>query len=107
MMLAWPMMAMGWAIDLLKRGNASINRLNDIFAVEPKDGTQKEERDHELKGDIKFSGISFSYGSTPALRNVNLHIPHGATLGITGLMGSGKTTLMKLLMKIHEAESGK
>jgi len=106
MMLAWPMMAMGWAIDLLKRGNASINRLNDIFAVEQKDDTRTEEKDYELKGDIRFSGVSFSYGSTPALREVSLHIPCGTTLGITGLVGSGKTTLMKLLMKIHETEPG-
>jgi len=106
MMLAWPMMAMGWAIDLLKRGNASINRLNDIFAVEQKDDTRAGEKDYELKGDIRFSGVSFSYGSTPALREVNLRIPCGTTLGITGLVGSGKTTLMKLLMKIHETEPG-
>ena len=106
MMLAWPMMAMGWAIDLLKRGNASINRLNDIFAVGQKDDTQEGEKDYELKGDIRFSGVSFSYGSTPALREVSLHIPCGTTLGITGLVGSGKTTLMKLLMKIHETEPG-
>ena len=100
------MMAMGWAIDLLKRGSASINRLNDIFAVTAKDETRAGEKDYELKGDIRFSGVSFSYGSIPALHNVNLHIPCGATLGITGLVGSGKTTLMKLLMKIHETESG-
>ena len=106
MMLTWPMMAMGWAVDLVKRGNASINRLNDIFAVEPKDAAETQEKNYELKGDIKFSGICFSYGSSPALRDVNLHIPRGGTLGITGLMGSGKTTLMKLLMKIHHAESG-
>ena len=106
MMLAWPMMAMGWAIDLLKRGNASINRLNNIFAVEQKDDTRAGEKDYELKGDIRFSGVSFSYGSTLALREVNLHIPCGTTLGITGLVGSGKTTLMKLLMKIHETEPG-
>lgn len=106
MMLAWPMMAMGWAIDLLKRGNASINRLNDIFAVESKDAAREGEKDYELKGDIKFSGVSFAYDSTPALRNVDLYIPCGTTLGITGLVGSGKTTLMKLLMKIHKAESG-
>ena len=106
MMLAWPMMAMGWAIDLLKRGNASINRLNEIFAVEQKDEARAGEKDYELKGDIKFSGVSFSYGSAPALCDVDLHIPRGTTLGITGLVGSGKTTLMKLLMKIHETEPG-
>ena len=106
-MLAWPMMAMGWAIDLLKRGNASINRLNKIFAVETKETARAEEEDYELRGDIRFSGVSFSYGTSPALSGVNLHIPHGATLGITGLVGSGKTTLMKLLMKIHEPGTGR
>lgn len=106
MMLAWPMMAMGWAIDLLKRGTASINRLNDIFAIEEGDETRAGEKDCELKGDIRFSGVSFSYGSAPALREVSLRIPRGATLGITGLVGSGKTTLMKLLMKIHETGPG-
>lgn len=106
MMLAWPMMAMGWAIDLLKRGSASINRLNDIFAIEEGDETRAGEKDCELKGDIRFSGVSFSYGSAPALREVSLRIPRGATLGITGLVGSGKTTLMKLLMKIHETGPG-
>ena len=105
-MLTWPMMAMGWAVDLLKRGNASINRLNDIFAVESKDAARAGEKDYQLKGDIRFSGVSFSYGPTPALCDVNLHVPRGETLGITGLMGSGKTTLMKLLMKIHEPDSG-
>ena len=105
-MLAWPMMAMGWAIDLLKRGNASINRLNKIFAIETKEAARAEEKDYELRGDIRFSGVSFSYGTSPALSGVNLHIPHGATLGITGLVGSGKTTLMKLLMKIHEPGTG-
>ena len=105
-MLAWPMMAMGWAIDLLKRGNASINRLNKIFAIETKETARAEEKDYELRGDIRFSGVSFSYGTSPALSGVNLHIPHGATLGITGLVGSGKTTLMKLLMKIHEPGTG-
>ena len=105
-MLAWPMMAMGWAIDLLKRGNASINRLNKIFAVETKETARAEEKDYELRGDIRFSRVSFSYGTSPALSGVNLHIPHGTTLGITGLVGSGKTTLMKLLMKIHEPGTG-
>lgn len=107
-MLTWPMMAMGWAVDLLKRGNASIKRLNEIFAVvEETEEQDSRERDLELRGDVRFSELSFSYGPRPALRDVSLDVPKGTSLGVTGLMGSGKTTLMKLLMKINRPPDGR
>lgn len=107
-MLTWPMMAMGWAVDLLKRGNASIKRLNEIFAVvEETDEQDSREEYLELRGDVRFSGLSFSYGPRPALRDVSLDVPKGTSLGITGLMGSGKTTLVKLLMKINRPPDGR
>lgn len=106
-MLTWPMMAMGWAVDLLKRGNASIKRLNEIFAVEETETEDSRERDIALRGDVRFSGLSFSYGPQPALRGVSLDVPKGTSLGVTGLMGSGKTTLMKLLMKINRPPDGR
>lgn len=106
-MLTWPMMAMGWAVDLVKRGNASIKRLNEIFAVEEAEDGDPREEDRALRGEIRFSGLSFSYGERPVLRDVSLHVPPGTTLGITGLTGSGKTTLMKLLMKINRPPDGR
>ena len=106
-MLTWPMMAMGWAVDLVKRGNASIKRLNEIFAVEEAEDGDPREEDCALRGEIRFSGLSFSYGERPVLRDVSLHVPPGTTLGITGLTGSGKTTLMKLLMKINRPPDGR
>lgn len=106
-MLTWPMMAMGWAVDLVKRGNASIKRLNEIFAVEEAEDGDPREEDRELRGEIRFSGLSFSYGERRVLRDVDLHVPLGTTLGITGLVGSGKTTLMKLLMKINRPPDGR
>ena len=107
-MLTWPMMAMGWAVDLLKRGNASIKRLNEIFAVvEETEEQDSREEDLELRGDVRFSGLSFSYGPRPVLRDVSLDVPKGTSLGVTGLMGSGKTTLMKLLMKINRPPDGR
>lgn len=106
-MLTWPMMAMGWAVDLVKRGNASIKRLNEIFAVEEAEDGDPREEDRALRGEIRFSGLSFSYGERPVLRDVDLRVPLGTTLGITGLVGSGKTTLMKLLMKINRPPDGR
>ena len=107
-MLTWPMMAMGWAVDLLKRGNASIKRLNEIFAVvEETEEQDSREEDLELRGDVRFSELSFSYGPRPALRDLSLDVPKGTSLGVTGLMGSGKTTLMKLLMKINRPPDGR
>ena len=107
-MLTWPMMAMGWAVDLLKRGNASIKRLNEIFAVvEETEEQDSREEDLALRGDVRFSELSFSYGPRPALRDVSLDVPKGTSLGVTGLMGSGKTTLMKLLMKINRPPDGR
>ena len=106
-MLTWPMMAMGWAVDLVKRGNASIKRLNEIFAAEEAEDGDPREEDRALRGEIGFSGLSFSYGERPVLRDVDLSVPLGTTLGITGLVGSGKTTLMKLLMKINRPPDGR
>lgn len=103
-MLTWPMMAMGWSVDIMKRGNASINRLNKIFAVQPKKENYHSDYDHPVSGDIKFNNLSFSYNGKPALRDINLEIPKGSSLGITGTTGSGKTTLINLLMKVYDVD---
>ncbi|NIQ12910.1 MAG: ATP-binding cassette domain-containing protein [Candidatus Dadabacteria bacterium] len=104
-MLAWPMMAMGWAVDIMKRGNASINRLNAIFKEKP----DYDEDDHKLylplSGDIRFKNLTFSYNGNNVLNNINLEIPKGTSLGITGTTGAGKTTLVNLLMKINKVKN--
>ncbi len=105
-MLTWPMMAMGWSIDIMKRGNASINRLNEIFKIEPIREVDNGKYDHPLSGEIKFKNVSFSYNGDESLRNINLKIPKGTSLGVTGTTGSGKTTLISLLMKIYKPDSG-
>ncbi len=103
-MLTWPMMAMGWSVDIMKRGNASINRLNKIFKIIPRTEKIENQVDSPVSGSISVKNLSFSYNGTPVLENINLEIPKGSSLGITGTTGSGKTTLMSLLMKIYEAE---
>ena len=103
-MLTWPMMAMGWAVDLIKRGNASINRINDVLGTEPMKTDSREEVEIEVRGDIEFRNVKFSYNGNRVLKGVSLSIPKGTAFGITGGTASGKTTLVELLMRVIETD---
>lgn len=106
-MLTWPMMAMGWSVDIMKRGKASINRLNSIFAINPESSESYRTFNKPVFGDIEIRNLNFSYDSASILRDINLDIPKSSKLGITGTTGAGKTTLLNLLMKVYEPERGK
>ncbi len=101
-MLTWPMMAMGWAVDIIKRGNASLNRINDILQVKPQTLAESGTLDISIRGDIELRDLSFSYNGRKALRNVSLKIPAGTAVGFTGATGSGKSTLFHLLTRVEE-----
>jgi ATP-binding cassette subfamily B multidrug efflux pump len=100
-MLTWPMIAMGWAYDIIKRGNASIKRINEVLLTKPKtDDPHSVELD--IEGNIEFRNLSFSYNGTRALNGLTLSIVKGKAFGITGGTASGKSTLLRLLMRIEE-----
>jgi len=101
-MLTWPMMAMGWAVDIIKRGNASLNRINAVLANKPKAQSEPDAIELDIEGNIEFRDLSFSYNGTNALSNVSLKIPIGQAIGITGATGAGKSTLFHLLTRIEE-----
>jgi len=101
-MLTWPMMAMGWAVDIIKRGNASLNRINDILQVKPQSPAESGTLDIRIRGDIELRDLSFSYNGRKALRNVSLKIQAGTAVGFTGATGSGKSTLFHLLTRVEE-----
>ena len=112
-MLTWPMVAMGWAVDIIKRGNASIKRVNEILLTRPEIADSQDSVDIEIKGKIEFRDLSFTYPirrgtvhRAPTLNSITLAIPEGTSLGITGGTASGKSTLLKLLMKILEPSEG-
>ncbi len=105
-MLTWPMMAMGWAVDIIKRGNASLNRINDILLETPQSVTETGTRDVDIKGDVEFRNLSFSYNGKRVLKDVSLKIPRGSAVGITGATGSGKSTLFQLLTRVEEPPFG-
>ncbi len=112
-MLTWPMVAMGWAVDIIKRGSASLKRVNEILLTMPDVGDAPDSIDVSVDGRIEFRNVNFSYPDgggtehrTPTLSNLTLDVPRGTALGITGSTASGKSTLLKLLMRIIEPAEG-
>ncbi|HEX7958953.1 MAG TPA: ABC transporter transmembrane domain-containing protein, partial [Terriglobales bacterium] len=107
--LTWPIIALGWVVNLFYRGTASMGRINEILVEKP-EITDSEAtpslRSAELRGDIEFRNLNFAYGERPVLRNVNLKIPAGTSLAIVGPTGSGKSTLVSLIPRIYDATRG-
>ncbi len=108
--LIWPMIALGWVINLVQQSEASMKRLNKIFA-EPYEIEDSELTDHSiktLKGDIEFRNVSFRYDDVHPyiLKNINLSIPKGSTLAIMGYTGTGKTSLINLIPRLYDCTEG-
>ncbi len=111
-LLTWPMMAIGRVVNILQRGSASMARLNEIFRTEPEifDLPNIVNNEiHTIKGDIQIKNLSYSYPQTNTyvLKDINIHIPQGNTLAIVGRTGSGKTTLVNLLLRLFDIDNGK
>lgn len=107
--LVWPMMAIGWVINNLQRGFASLERIEEILSIKPEIYDDEIEDDVSLDGDIVIKDLSFYYRNSkvPALKNINLVIEKGETLGIVGRTGSGKSTLINLLVRLYNVEDKK
>ena len=105
--LAWPMIALGWVVNLLERGRASMLRLNFILDTEPevRDGSAVQD-DFEVQGELEFRNLNFAYNGTPVLKNISLKIPRGKTVAIVGATGSGKSTLVQLIPRLYNAPPG-
>jgi ATP-binding cassette subfamily B protein len=105
--LAWPMIALGWVVNLGQRGVASLDRLFEIFHETPDIREPDNPVDvGEVRGEIEFRGLTFAYAEQPTLRSIDLRIPAGKTLAIVGPTGSGKSTLVSLIPRIHEVPAG-
>ena len=122
--LTWPVISLGWVINIFQRGTASMARIESILAEKPEitdDGVPAHYVPTEVFGEIEFRDLTFHYGQTllaaekgqglshgdeAVLRNVNLRIPAGTSLAIVGPTGSGKSTLVSLIPRIYDAAPG-
>src|SRR5438067_10403531 len=105
--LTWPVIALGWVINIFQRGTASMIRINEILVEKPaiQDAPEVRPQD-EFRGAIEFRDLDFGYNGTKVLKDVNLRIPEGTSLAIVGPTGSGKTTLVNLIPRVYDAEHG-
>jgi len=108
--LIWPMIAFGWVTNIIQQGEASMKRLNKIFAepYEIEDSPETDFSIKEIKGDVEFRNVSFRYRENlpNVLNNINLKIPRNSTLAIMGYTGSGKTTFVNLMPRLYDCTSG-
>jgi len=156
-MLTWPMIALGWVINIVERGSASAGRMNQIFDTQAEifdesvkvrvtesaptkvpsiegvalsdsgreapgwvtppihhkppqgaDGPRPSQEgiSRQIQGEIDIRNLSFAYNGQAVLKNINLRIPLGATYAIVGETGSGKSTLVSLLARVHDVTEG-
>ena len=103
--MIWPLIALGWVINLFQRGMASMKRLHDVWSVEP-EVDPSEAVAVQPRGDLELRDLTFTYTNRAVLRDINLTVQHGETVGIVGRTGSGKSTLLALLTRTFEPPPG-
>ena len=108
-MLNWPMVALGWVINLVQRGTASLRRLTEILDERPSVITRPGAvRPARGRGAVAFRSLTFTYPGAirPALRELCIDVPAGSTLALVGRTGSGKSTAMALLPRVFDPPVG-
>jgi ATP-binding cassette, subfamily B, multidrug efflux pump len=104
--LIWPLIALGYVVNLYQRGTASLKRMNSIFAVQPAIADPPELKEKPpIAGEIEFRNLTFRYHSNdePVLHDINLTIPAGQVVAFVGRTGSGKSTLVNLIARVVDA----
>ncbi|WP_291561365.1 MULTISPECIES: ABC transporter ATP-binding protein [unclassified Clostridium] len=106
-LLIWPMRMLGWLTNMLSQTKASQKKIDAILAIEPE---VKNSEDaivlEDIKGDISFENVIFKYKEKPVLRGINLDIKAGSTVAIMGATGSGKSSLISLLLRNYDVMEG-
>ncbi|HEM4557022.1 TPA: ATP-binding cassette domain-containing protein [Streptococcus suis] len=105
-LLVWPLMAIGFLVNISQRGDVSYNRIQTLLSI----SSEVIETDQPLSapsnGEIVYEISEFAYDNLPVLQNIQFHIEKGQTIGLVGPTGSGKTSLLKLLMREYDVTQG-
>ncbi|MBY4975423.1 ABC transporter ATP-binding protein [Streptococcus suis] len=105
-LLVWPLMAIGFLVNISQRGDVSYNRIQTLLSI----SSEVIETDQSLpapsNGEIVYEISEFAYDNLPVLQNIQFHIEKGQTIGLVGPTGSGKTSLLKLLMREYDVTNG-
>jgi ATP-binding cassette subfamily B protein len=105
--LVWPMIALGWVVNLMQRGGASLSRINQILDETPTVAAPPAPVPMgAVRGEIQFRGVAMDYGNGRALDGIDLCIPAGATISVVGHTGSGKSTLASLVPRLMDPTAG-
>jgi len=106
-MLVWPMIAMGWVINLMQRGTASLERIREMLDMPPAiaapDGALRPD---SLRGEIEFRGVRLQYAAGEALRGIDLTVRAGEIVALVGHTGCGKTSLANLVPRLMDPTAG-
>jgi ATP-binding cassette subfamily B protein len=106
-MLVWPMIALGWVVNLMQRGSASLERIWELLEQKPAVAAPAEPAPlTHMRGEIEFRDVSMEYPTGTALSHVSLRLPAGATVAIVGHTGSGKSTLVQMIPRMLDPTSG-
>lgn len=108
-LLIWPMMSFGWIMNIVQRGSASLDRINVILTAIPDIKDNDPLPIGSIEGHIEFENVSFSYNKKqePVLKDININLEPGRTLAIIGETGSGKTSLVNLILRLYDISGGK
>lgn len=106
-MLVWPVASLGWVSSLVQEAEASQKRINEFLKIEP-DIKNENNISMQFDGEIEFKNVSLTYEDTniKALDNVSFEVKKGETLAIIGRTGSGKSTILSLISRLHDPTSG-
>jgi ATP-binding cassette subfamily B protein len=104
--LTFPIIALGYVINLFQRGTASLGRINEMLVERSEIADSPGAHDLPIAGEIEFRNLTFCYNGKPVLDGLDLKIPAGSSLALVGPTGSGKTTLVSLIPRIQDAGPG-